>query len=163
MQTIDLVILIALLLGGVWGLSGGMTRILSPLALLLALTAAISAHPQVAVIFSEVGGTGIEVQAFAFLLTFLMGLIVFGLINRAFSAAIKAGGLGEANRLFGLLMGLALAAFLAGGTVSLAGVVGNHSVRTAITDSQLAPLALQFFHTLCLWAERLLPPLDPPA
>jgi hypothetical protein len=59
-----------------------------------------------------------------------------------------------------MIIGLTLAAFLAGWAVHVAQSVGGKEVRAALAVSQLAPLVLQFFDTLSLWAERLLPPLE---
>ncbi len=161
MQVVDTAILITLILGGVFGL-GGITRLFSLLGLFLAISVAVSIYPEVVGLFDKGGreGMGLSVHAFSLLLAFLMALVLFGLVNRALSAAISFGNLKGANQLFGMIVGLALAAFIAGGAVRAAWVFGGNEVREALAASQLAPFVLQFFTVLAGWAERLLPPLE---
>ena len=161
MNLADVCILAVVLLGGAWGLTMGLTRaVVGPLALLMAITAAVSIYPRVVHLFEPVGSGGWKVEAFSFLLSFLMALFVFGLINRSLASVVKAGGLTAANHLIGLLTGVALGAFVAGAGVYCGWNFLGPDLRPLIRASQLAPLVLQFFLILSSWAEHWLPPLS---
>ena len=59
-----------MLLGGAWGLGMGLTRaVVGPLALLMAIAAAVSIHPRVAQLFQPVGSGGLEVEVLALLIS----------------------------------------------------------------------------------------------
>lgn len=160
LAAVDVCILAVVLLGGVWGLTTGLTRaVVGPLALLMAIAAAVSIYPRVAQLFRPVGSGGIEVEVLALLISFLMALVVFGLMNRSLATAVKAGGLSVANHVMGLLMGVALGACVAGAGVYCGWNFVGPELRPLLRASQFAPLVLQFFLILSSWAEQLLPPL----
>jgi len=156
MQPVDQLIAIVLVLGALWGAILGLRHaVAGPLALFLAITGASAIYPRLARLFIDVGGRGIETQAFALLLCCLIGIFIFGVLNRALSVVVQAGGLaGVVDHLGGAVGGLALAVFLCGACVSLAGGLGDEEVQAALATSQLAPLTLQFFEALSSWLER---------
>jgi uncharacterized membrane protein required for colicin V production len=156
MQPLDQLIAIVLGLGALWGAILGLRHaVAGPLALLLAITGASSIYPRLAQLFIDVGGRGIETQAFTLLLCCLIGIFIFGLLNRSLAAAVKAGDLaGVVNHLLGATGGLALAAFVCGAFISLARDFRGEAVKAALAASQLAPLTLRFFEALSSWLER---------
>ena len=156
MQPVDQLIAVVLSLGLLWGTSLGLSRaVAGPLALLLAITGASSIYPRLVQLFLDAGGKGVEAQAFALLFCCLIGMLIFGLLTRSLTAAVKAGDLaGIVNHLLGAVGGLALATFLCGAVVSLVGSLGSEEVKEAFAASKLAPLTLRFFDTLFSWLER---------
>lgn len=156
MQPVDQLIVMILGLGLLWGAILGLSRaVAGPLALLLAITCASSIYPRLVQLFTDTGGRGIETQGFALLLCCLIGILIFGLLNRTLSAAVKAGDLaGAVNHLLGAIGGLALVTFLCGALVSLVGSLGSEEVKEALAASKLAPFTLLFFDALSSWLER---------
>jgi uncharacterized membrane protein required for colicin V production len=158
---VDTAIVSAIAIGAIFGLAG-VSRLFSPLAFFLAITATISIYPRLVEVFGRAanGGARGPVHVMSFLAAFLLALVGFGLLNRSLSAAVKLSKLQAGDRILGVATGMVLAAFLAGGLANAAGLYGGSAVREALATSQFAPLIAELFRMLSGWVEHLLPPLN---
>ncbi|MBI4474712.1 MAG: CvpA family protein [Acidobacteria bacterium] len=109
---VDTAILAAIVLGGILGLVG-LSRLFSPLALLLALTSTISIYPRLVQMFgkSDNAHPSVAVHVLSFFVAFLLALIGFGLLNRSLSAAVAVSKLQMGDRVLGVVAGMVLAHF----------------------------------------------------
>jgi hypothetical protein len=121
----------------------------------LAITGASSIYPRLVRLFTDAGGRGLEAQGFALLLCCLIGILIFGLLTRSLSAAVKAGNLvGAVDHMLGAIGGLTLVTFLCGAFISLLDNLGSEEVKAALSGSKLAPVTRLFFEALSSWLER---------
>jgi len=138
----DILILIVLLIGVISGLARGFVRCLFGLAALVlgVMVAASVYHPLAEGPLSFVPGEhGSEIVAFVLL--FLVVLIVVGVLGMLVSKAIKLASLGWLDRLAGGVLGFIMASIVAGVVVLLAVLAGLEDHR-AMAGSSLAPATL---------------------
>lgn len=153
----DILLLLLVIGGGVWGVATGAIRVIAPFTLLFALAAITHAYPNMSTHFGKTPVT----QFFLVLFLFLTCLLVCGLLARALYTAVHAIGLGPVDRLLGLAFGLITGGMMAGLLVWwLNGSPASQSSSIA-GGSFLAPSLLEFFELTMGLTEHILPQARP--
>jgi len=139
---LDLFIVGIVLVGGLLGMLSGAIRLAVPLALLVAISMIVRAHPEMTSVVEP------SARPFLAVAGIVIGLFVFGVLVRAMGAVVHAAGLRPLDRFLGLVLGLALGSLLAGAAVWLIQRYGPPDLKSLLATSQFAATTLTFFNHL---------------
>lgn len=159
MTTFDLLLIIVILAGGVWGLVAGASRISMPFVLVLSGTSILYAYPRISTLFK---GPDPVVRVFMYLLIFFVGLVIFGFLLRIIRNAVTAAGLGPLDKISGLAIGLITGALLAGTLIWGIETYGDGTWLNLLKDSHVSPGAMTFFRHVMAFTDRLFPQPEKP-
>ena len=157
LTSFDILLLLLVIGGGIWGAVTGAVRVVGPFALILALITLLYGYPQISAGF----GTAPRIQSFLMLLLLAFAvLLLSGLVIRALQAAVQATGLGPVNLLAGALLGCVMGAVGAGALAWWLQSHGDPHAKALLTGSVLAPALEEFFTTIVSFTVRLLPSME---
>jgi uncharacterized membrane protein required for colicin V production len=156
--SVDLILVVLVIAGALWGLSAGAIRVVVPFTAALAAITLVHVYPDVSARF----GTTPRIQFFLLLLLLaFVGLLIFGIVIRALQGVVQAGGLGPINRLVGLALGLVSGAMMAGALVWWIQTYSGPQAKSLLNGSALAPPLLEFFNSIMALTGHFVPRAKP--
>lgn len=159
MTTFDLVLTSLILVGGIWGLVAGASRISVSFVLVLVVASMLYSYPRIAALFQ---GPDLAVKVFLCILIFVISLVIFGVASRIIRNAITTAGLGPLDKILGLALGLATGILLAGSLIWGIETYGDGKWQRLLNDSQISPPALTFFRHIMAFTDRIFPQPEKP-
>lgn len=154
LTTFDLLLITVILIGGIWGLIAGASRISVSFVLVLVGVTIFYSYPKISALFT---GPKPWVKIFLYILVLFVSLVIFGLLMRIIRTAIASAGLGPLDKVSGLVLGLIIGALLTGTIIWGIDTYGESGWRNLLKDSKIAPSALTFFKHIMSFTEKLFP------
>lgn len=149
MNWVDIVIVVILAIGLFKGFGNGLVRGIFGLAAVgLGLLVAASNYEQVSeVLFSKLRAAPHWQDILAFLVIFVVALIIVNVLGNVISKALKLASLGWFDRVAGGLLGLVMACLFSGMVLLLVVMAGFHT-NTGVTKSTVAPSVINVMDTV---------------
>jgi len=158
MTTFDLLLVAVILMGGIWGMMAGASRITIPFVLTIVGVTIFYTYPQLAALFK----TEPVAKLFLYLLVLFVSLIIFGLLLRIIRNAINTAGLGPLDKVAGLALGLIAGAVIIGAAIWGIETYAGDDLRSLLKGSQLSPSAITFFKHIMAFTDRFFPQPEKP-
>ena len=156
MTSADMVVLGILLLSGVIAFMRGVVReILSVAAWAGAAVAAVTGAPAIRPYVSPHMPSPDWTDPVCYVLVFIVALVVFSVVAKMISSAVKASAVGGIDRTLGLLFGLGRGALV---VIAIYIGMGMAMPVDHWPEQVLSARALPFVHDGAMWAAQMIPP-----
>jgi uncharacterized membrane protein required for colicin V production len=153
LNILDIIIVSFILGGAFWGYRIGALRGIGPAVLIFALVTVSYVYPDWKEYFAREG----IVSFFLVILLIFIGIWIWGVLARYFTASIGSTGIGNLNWILGLLLGIILGAVLAGFLVFVLKTYGGADAREIIKSSFFSESCLKFWYIIMEFIQKSLP------